>query len=61
LNDKECIKFIQNKLTKDYNEISPEQKYLVDEKYKKIMSITKINELNDIISKTKYEYITQPD
>ena len=38
LNDEDTIKFVQDKLTRDYNEISPELKYLIEDKYKKIMS-----------------------
>ena len=45
LNDNDTIKFIQDKLTKDYNEISDELKYLVDDKYNKIMSATSIEEI----------------
>ena len=39
LDDNETIKFIKDKLTKDYNEISNNLKYLIDDKYKKIMSV----------------------
>ena len=42
LNDNDTIKFIQDKLTRDYDEISEELKYLVDDKYNKIMSATSI-------------------
>lgn len=45
LNDEDTIKFIQDKLTRDYNEISDELKYLVDDKYSKVMSATNINEI----------------
>lgn len=45
LNDNDTIKFIQDKLTRDYNEISDELKYLVDDKYNKIMSATSIEEI----------------
>ena len=47
--DEECIKFIQDKLTRDYNEISDNLKYLVEDKYKKIMSIKNIEELKTIL------------
>ena len=45
LNDEEALKFIQEKLTKDYNEISDNLKYLIDEKYKKIMSSVSVNDI----------------
>lgn len=45
LDDNETIKFIKDKLTKDYNEISNNLKYLIDDKYKKIMSVTSIEDL----------------
>lgn len=45
LNDAETLKFIQDKLTRDYNEISDELKYLVDDKYSKVMSAESINEV----------------
>ncbi|MBO7505621.1 hypothetical protein J6T66_05925 [bacterium] len=38
LEDNDCLKFIQDKLTKDYNELSCELKSLVKEKYEKIIS-----------------------
>lgn len=49
LDDEECIKFIQDKLTRDYNEISDNLKYLVEDKYKKIMSIKNIEDLKTIL------------
>ena len=52
LNDEDAIKFIQDKLTKDYNEISDDLKYLIQEKYDKVMSIKAIDELLTI-SKAK--------
>ena len=45
LNDNDTLKFIQEKLTKDYNEISDELKYLINDKYKIIMSTTNLNYL----------------
>lgn len=48
LNDDETINFIKDKLTRDYNEISAELKYLVKDKYEKFMSINNINELNKV-------------
>lgn len=50
LDDNETIKFIKDKLTKDYNEISNNLKYLIDDKYKKIMSVTSIEDLFKSIS-----------
>ena len=47
-NDEESIEFIQDKLTGDYNEMSPEIRYLIDDKYSKIMRATNINELSGI-------------
>lgn len=46
--DEESIKFVQDKLTGDYNEMSPEIRYLIDDKYSKIMRATNINELREI-------------
>ena len=46
--DEESIKFVQDKLTGDYNEMSPEIRYLIDDKYSKIMRATNINELSGI-------------
>ncbi len=45
LNDKDTIKFIQDKLTKDYNEISDNLKCLIQEKYDSVMNIKTIDEL----------------
>lgn len=47
LNDDDALKFIQDKLTKDYNEISDDLKYLIEDKYNKVMASKSIN---DIIS-----------
>lgn len=52
LNDTDSLKFVQDKLTRDYNEISPELKYLLDEKYTRIMSATSIEELINITKGT---------
>ena len=54
LNDKDTLKFIQDKLTKDYNEISDELKYLINDKYNKIMNVTNINELLLYLKGDKY-------
>ena len=48
LNDEETIKFIQEKLTRDYNEISDELKYIIEEKYKYIMSIRNIEDVKKV-------------
>lgn len=45
LNETDTIKFIQDKLTKDYNEISDELKYLVQDKYNKIMNAKAMEEV----------------
>ena len=45
LNDEEAIRFIQDKLTKDYNEISEELKYLINDKYEKVMKAEKIKKI----------------
>ena len=51
LDDEECIKFVQDKLTRDYNEISDDLKYLVEDKYKEIMSIKNIEALKNMLQK----------
>ena len=45
LNVEETIKFIQDKLTRDYNEISDELKYLIQNKYDSVMNATSIAEI----------------
>ena len=45
LNDDESIKFIQNKLTKDYNEISDDLKFLIKDKYKKVMNAKNVEDI----------------
>ena len=45
LSDDDTLKFIQDKLTKDYNEISDELKYLIDDKYNNVMSAKSINDI----------------
>lgn len=45
LNNEDTIKFIQDKLTRDYNEISDNLKYLIQDKYAKVMSATSITEI----------------
>lgn len=47
LNDNDTIKFIQDKLTRDYNEISPKLKYLIEDKYMRVMSVTSIEKILD--------------
>ena len=37
LNEKESLKFVQEKLTKDYNEISDDVKKHINNKYEEIM------------------------
>lgn len=53
LNDEDSLKFIQDKLTRDYNEISSELKYLIDEKYTRIMSSNSIDNLFGIMAAKK--------
>ena len=45
LNDDDTIKFIQDKLTRDYNEISDELKYLIQDKYDRVMGANSIEEI----------------
>ena len=45
LNDDDTIKFIQNKLTKDYSEISDELKHLIQDKYEKVMNAKSVAEI----------------
>ena len=45
LNSEDTVKFIQDKLTRDYNEISYNLKYLINDKYKKVMSAKSIEEI----------------
>ena len=45
LNDEDSVKFIQDKLTRDYNEISDELKYLINDKFNKIMNAKTIDEI----------------
>ena len=45
LNDNETLKYIQEKISRDYNELSDEYKYLIEDKYKRIINETNINNL----------------
>ena len=45
LNDEGALKFIQDKLTKDYNEISDELKHLIQDKYEKIMNAKQLKDI----------------
>ena len=45
LSDEGTVKFIQDKLTRDYNEISDELKYLINDKYNRVMDATTIAEV----------------
>ncbi|MDO4742183.1 MAG: HD domain-containing protein [Candidatus Saccharibacteria bacterium] len=47
LNDEDAMKFIKDKLTRDYNEISDDLKYLINDKYNKVMSASSVNEILD--------------
>ena len=53
LNDDDSVKFIQDKLTRDYNEISDELKYLIEDKYNKVMNATNIEEIINLKTLTK--------
>ena len=48
LNEEESINFVKEKLTKDYKEISDDVKYLIEDKYKRIMIVNNITELMNI-------------
>lgn len=48
LNDEDTLNFIKDKLTKDYNEISENLKYLIQEKYDSVMSA---NSIADVLNK----------
>ena len=45
LNDEESLKFIQDKLTKDYAEIREDLKSLVDDTYARVMNAKTIGEI----------------
>lgn len=45
LNEKECIKFVQDKLTKDYNEVSLKAKEKIKDKYCQVMKANTKEEL----------------
>lgn len=45
LDDEDSLKFIQDKLTKDYNELSDELKYLVSDLYSNIMKAGSVREI----------------
>ena len=45
LSDEDTIKFIQDKLTRDYDEISDELKYLIQDKYNMIMKAKTISKI----------------
>ena len=47
LDDEQSLKFIQDKLTKDYAEISEELKYLVSDVYARVMEAKTIQEILD--------------
>ena len=48
LNDIDSLKFIQDKLTRDYSELSDDVKFLIEEKYHKVMNAEKIDEIIDL-------------
>ena len=45
LNDNDAIKFIKEKLTKDYNELSENVKCLIEDKYRKVMTTEIIDDI----------------
>jgi hypothetical protein len=45
LNNEDTIRFIQDKLTRDYKEISYDLKNLIEEKYSTVMSANSIDEI----------------
>ena len=45
LNDEDTLKFIQDKLTRDYDEISDELKNLINDKYNQVMNAKNIDEI----------------
>ena len=45
LNDEDSIKFVQDKLTRDYNEISANLKCLIQDKYDKVMKAKSITDI----------------
>ena len=47
LNEEDSIKFVQDKLTKDYEEIPLKYRYLIEDKYQKVMSSKSRLELSD--------------
>lgn len=49
LNDEETLKFIKDKLTRDYNEISDNLKYLIQDKYNSIITAMDINDIKALI------------
>ena len=51
LNDEESVKFVQDKLKKDYLELTEELKPLINDKYEKIMNAKTKDELFDKILK----------
>ena len=51
LDDSDALNFIKDKLTKDYNEISDNLKYLIKDKYDKVMACMYISDLLKIFGK----------
>ena len=50
LNDEETTRFVQDKLTRDYNEISDELRHLIQDKYDKVMSAKSIEDIKKSLS-----------
>ena len=45
LNEEDSLKFIQDKLTRDYSEISEDLKYLIQDKYEEVMNADDISKV----------------
>ena len=45
LNNNDALVFIQDKLTRDYNELSDNLKYLIQDKYEKVMNARDVNDI----------------
>jgi hypothetical protein len=48
LNEQDSVHFVQDKLTGDYNELSDDLKYLVKEKYDRVMAAKCSDDIKNI-------------
>ena len=48
LSEDDSLLFVKNKLTKDYNELSDDLKYLIQDKYAKVMKMDNVSELTAV-------------